>query len=324
LGLGLAFGLAQAAGADEGVVEINQARALGGGVTPDDDPGFPVTLALPGTYRLTGDLVVPDENTTGIRIDASNVTVDLNGFSILGPVVCTAGATIVCTPSGGFGNGILQSFIDFDNATIRDGTIRGMGSTAIFVGGNARVERMRVIGNGSQGIVTANGFATIRDCTVLNNASAGINSGPSSLVEGNVANSNGLFGISAANATTVRGNTVNANRNKAIIANDATIIQNTIVGNQGDGIDADAGVIVGNTIKLNTGLGVRCGTADALNGCNVVDNLVNGNTLGGLGFNNLGGGAYSGNLINANPGGTVSGAATQTGGNVCDGDAVCP
>src|SRR6266540_3776373 len=73
----------------DGVVLIDQNRALAGGVTPGDTPGFPVTLSVPGSYRLTGNLTVPDANTTAIQIAADNVTLDLNGFSILGPVVCS-------------------------------------------------------------------------------------------------------------------------------------------------------------------------------------------------------------------------------------------
>jgi hypothetical protein len=40
----------------DGVIEINQSRALAGGVTPGDAPGFPVTISARGSYRLTGNL----------------------------------------------------------------------------------------------------------------------------------------------------------------------------------------------------------------------------------------------------------------------------
>ena len=40
--------------AADGVIEINQARAKAGGVTPGDTPLFPVTISQPGSYRLTG------------------------------------------------------------------------------------------------------------------------------------------------------------------------------------------------------------------------------------------------------------------------------
>ena len=47
---------AQRAFAVDGVIEINQARALAGGVLGDairDPPGFPVTIDRSGSYRLT-------------------------------------------------------------------------------------------------------------------------------------------------------------------------------------------------------------------------------------------------------------------------------
>jgi hypothetical protein len=40
-------------------VLIDQNRALAGNVTPGDNPGFPVTLSLPGSYRLSGNLTAP-------------------------------------------------------------------------------------------------------------------------------------------------------------------------------------------------------------------------------------------------------------------------
>jgi len=44
------------AGAVDGVIEINQAKAKAGAVTAGDTPGFPVTISAAGSYRLTGDL----------------------------------------------------------------------------------------------------------------------------------------------------------------------------------------------------------------------------------------------------------------------------
>src|SRR5712692_4005736 len=81
----------------DGVVLIDQNRALAGGVTPGDAPGFPVTISVPGSYRLSGNLTVPDANTTAIQVTADNVTLDLNGFSIIGPTVCVGTS---CSPTG--------------------------------------------------------------------------------------------------------------------------------------------------------------------------------------------------------------------------------
>jgi len=49
----------------DGVILIDQNHALSGNITPGDAPGFPVTISQPGSYRLSGDLLIPDANTTG-------------------------------------------------------------------------------------------------------------------------------------------------------------------------------------------------------------------------------------------------------------------
>ena len=81
-------GLPTAALGGDGVAEINQTAALAGGVTPADTPGFPVTLSQPGSYVLTSNLVVSTE-VIGIDVTADNVSIDLNGFSLIGPTTCT-------------------------------------------------------------------------------------------------------------------------------------------------------------------------------------------------------------------------------------------
>ena len=58
----------------DGVIEINQARALAGGVTAGDSAGFPVTLSASGSYRLTGNLTVPS-STSGIVASSASPNV---------------------------------------------------------------------------------------------------------------------------------------------------------------------------------------------------------------------------------------------------------
>src|SRR5947207_10653708 len=104
----------------DGVVLINQSAALAGNVTPGDTPGFPVTISVSGSYRLSGNLTVPDANTTAIEIDADNVTIDLNGFSIIGPTVCSGVPVTSCSPTGsGVGITSFQSMISVYNGVIR-------------------------------------------------------------------------------------------------------------------------------------------------------------------------------------------------------------
>ena len=62
--------------------------AYGGDVKLLHQPSsFPIEIAEPGSYRLKRDIRVPDEKTTAIAVTADHVTIDLNGYSISGPVV---------------------------------------------------------------------------------------------------------------------------------------------------------------------------------------------------------------------------------------------
>src|SRR5437660_214759 len=102
----------------DGVVLINQSTVMAAG-------GFPYIIAQPGSYRLSGNLVVPNTNTTAIQIDADNVTIDLNGFAITGPLPC-----FVCFP--GSGNGIFG--LNRNNITIKNGYIKGVGNNGVSIG----------------------------------------------------------------------------------------------------------------------------------------------------------------------------------------------
>ena len=109
------------------MIEINQTAVLAGGITPVDTPGFPATISLPGSYRLTGNLDVRQqptpENVTAIAVTSDNVAIDLNGFAILGP--CTG---FPRTPTGS-GRGIAGA--EISNITVKNCLIRGMGSDGI-------------------------------------------------------------------------------------------------------------------------------------------------------------------------------------------------
>ena len=60
---------------------------------PIHQADIPLTITQPGSYYLAENLDLtglPDPaNTTAIEITVDNVTVDLNGFAITGPTVCS-------------------------------------------------------------------------------------------------------------------------------------------------------------------------------------------------------------------------------------------
>src|SRR5437870_6167395 len=89
---------------------------------------FPLVISEPGSYRLKGNITVPDENTTAISAQADYVTIDLNGYSIQGPVVCTGTPVTSCSPS--FGSGVGIDGIG-RGLTVRNGSPRGTGGRGI-------------------------------------------------------------------------------------------------------------------------------------------------------------------------------------------------
>ena len=97
----------------DGVVLINQSTVLAAG-------GFPYNIATPGSYKLSGNLIVQQAGVSGIQISASNVTLDLNGFMISGPPCTTAFCAL--TSSGITVPNVQTSII------VRNGTISGFGS----------------------------------------------------------------------------------------------------------------------------------------------------------------------------------------------------
>ena len=204
----LLAGLSGSLYAVDGVVLIDQNRALAGNVTPGDSPGFPVTISLPGSYRLAGNLTVPNESTSGIVITADLVTIDLNGFSIIGPTVCTGNPTVTsCSPQG-TGSGVDSSA---KYITVMNGRVHGMGNIGVSLGGfGSYVERVQADSNGNAGINVHYGAAINNIANY--NGSDGIR-GSSITVTGNTAHFNRINGIDVACPSSVIGNTATLNGN---------------------------------------------------------------------------------------------------------------
>ena len=176
LGLGIALLASAASYAVDGVILIDQNRALTGGVTPGDAAGFPVTISQPGSYRLASNLILPNADTTAIRIDADHVTLDLNGFAILGPIDCSGGGCPFVARGNGITNGVTTPRF---NLTIRNGTVQGTGGEGISLYGDGnRVENMHVRSNNLSGIVLSDSLdgasSAVLNCTAQRNGGAGI------------------------------------------------------------------------------------------------------------------------------------------------------
>jgi len=238
----LALGLS-AFGAD-GMILINQSTSVNG-LPGCQNSGFPILICQPGSYRLSGNLTVSDPNTDAIRVVISSaVSIDLNGFVIRGPVVCT-GVSPSCSPSDATGIGISGGSLSVSN-----GMVTGMGY-GISVLQYGRVENMQV----------------------YQNALHGIEAGEASTVVNNIVYRNGGAGILAQDGCTITGNTIFNNAGDGIFANNSTVSGNTSTKNSFYGIDVSCPTtVIGNTITGNGGGSFNLNTSGT--GCVLVNNVA--------------------------------------------------
>lgn len=264
----------------DGVIEINQAAALAGNVIPGDTPGFPVTITASGSYRLTSNLTVADGNTSVIAVNAANVTLDLNGFAIEGPNVCTGTlpfGQLNCSVTG-TGNGI---FSGFNNVTVTNGTVHGMGSLAIDLGATvgARVRDVRVSDNSGIGIATG-ALSDVTHCSASRNKNGGIGVGDQATVTSSESSSNDGAGITCVDTCVATNNSSNNNRGVGIIANQgATILGNAARNNSSYGLQLAANGGYGQNVLTNNNGGEDAPMhPQVLNGIQIGTNLCGTDT----------------------------------------------
>ena len=190
----------------DGVVLIDEAAVAAGGITPADGPGYPVTISEPGSYRLSENLKVPG-GISGFWIETNDVTLDLNGFSILGA-------------NTAFTDGI---FIFGNNVEVRRGTVRDFGRHGIFSRNagkcfdctdaeGVRIVDVRALGNGVNGIRLESQGGLVEGCSAHTNGNAGINAqGNGTLVKNSVARFNKTYGIIGGSNSGYRSNVLTAN-----------------------------------------------------------------------------------------------------------------
>jgi hypothetical protein len=230
--IGLATSLAGAARAADGVIEINQHCATQTGCGADS-PGFPVQTQQGKSYVLTSSLAVTDADTTAVTL-ANGATLDLNGFSITGPAVCTG------TPPSCLGLGTGDGVSTGEGATIRNGRIAGMGGDGVTGAAGTRVQNLLIEANGDDGVDASLGPRgwLVEDCRILRNRDEGVTfegATPGGVVARNSIWGNGGFGI---------------------LGGQLTIGENAIYGNGDAGWSVSGGAAVGyNALYGNDGAG---------------------------------------------------------------------
>jgi hypothetical protein len=238
----------------QGYTEINQAVVDAAG-------GFPFTISASGLYRLTGNLTktAADGTVSAIVIAASNVTLDLAGFTIGGPGSCARNATtgvVTCTGHVA-GSGIQES--GNDNVKIMNGTLRGFFNGISTSGTGVTVMNVVAVENAFAGISAIGDGSIVRFCAAFRNGTNGVTIQNHSQVRESDASMNDDYGISANQASAVVQNAVTGNRLGGMSLNPQTLFtQNFVLDNFGadpvtSGIDGG-----GNTCTNSAGVVVGC------------------------------------------------------------------
>lgn len=205
--------------AGDGVITTDPSKATTGSVTPGDIAGFPITIGQSGSYRLTGNLLVTEVGVTAIHVIAPNVTIDMNGFSLVGPNQCTWSPKS-CTLMGQSASGVCGTCA---RLTLHAGLIEGVSSAGAWATGGVfgdlslqqngyglysstvmGIENVRARFNSTTGIQVGNEYATVRNAQAVMNFGTGI-SLAGGLVLGSMAQNNGHHGVSAQGSAVVVG-----------------------------------------------------------------------------------------------------------------------
>ena len=234
---------------------------------------MPFKITAQGSYYLTANLTASG-STAGITISADNVTLDLNGFALVG---------------GGSGNvtGINVPAAQ-KNILIRNGTVRSWTNGGINASNatNSVIQGIRLSNNTAPsaffnvaGLSVGNG-STVKDCLVAQNANShGISVGNACAVSGCVARANsGGVGIRALDSCYVVGNISDSNGTGIVVGSGNRIESNSCTSN------ASAGILIPSGATKNL----------------VIRNSARSNNPN---YNIAGGNPY-GTIVNLTPGGT--------------------
>ncbi len=273
--------------------EVEPRKAINTINTPgDSNSTFRITQ--PGSYYLTRNINgAPGKH--GIKIEASGVTVDLNGFDVVG-----------LTNTGGLVDGV-RGVSPYSSIKVINGSVRNWGSDGInlFDVTNSVVEEVLASGNGSNGI-SIGICSTISNCSSMANTGYGIRPNANCTISNCAATENTLDGIGAVGACVIRECAASQNRNGIRAFIGATIDNCSAGSNSINGIKVSLdSSVASSSVRGNGASGIQVEVSD----CQITDctaqynsqngiwcddnNVIRGNTCDMNGFPGTGAGVFA-------------------------------
>ncbi len=313
------------------LAQIEPRTPVGSATTPGDTASA-FTITQPGSYYLTTNVIgVSGKNGIGIATD--DVTLDLNGFALLGVtnsrrgVAVMAPCTNICVRNGtirGWGmlgmsmlSGRGCSYRDLQFASNAGGLEAGPGSlvngciavwnsdVGISVSVGSVIAACTAWGNTSHGMVGHDSAVLMHDCCSAENGGDGFHGATSTSFKRCFARENGSHGFRADTGSTFIECVASLNATNGILARARSYVLNNDCANNGKAgiaMEADASRVQGNTVTGNTGAGIAVsGTVNL-----IIQNSARGNTGGNFDI-------VSGNRVGIIVVPTLSGAITGNG-----------
>jgi hypothetical protein len=223
---------------------------------------LPFTISASGSYYLTGSLEFSATSGDAITITASDVTLDLNGFTLSSKDAVTGYA--ISATSFGLRNIAVKNGVITGTTTVTiSGTVPNQtwtttpgGFTSAFSGAGAtscQFSHLRLTGCRGASAISVGKGATIDHVIASSNGGYGINA-PGATVTDCTASSKG-GGISADNGS-VTNSTANSNGSGGISASNGSITNCSAIGNHFVGIDAFHGHVTNSTAQSTDEVGI--------------------------------------------------------------------
>jgi len=250
------------------VLTSQQSWAAGKGPLQVKPPkAFPLIITQPGSYQLIGNMTVAAA-TNAIIIQADNVVLDLNGFTVRGNGAVAAGiAGIVATPASA------------RSITVKNGSVYAFAGHGISLAGRGHlVADVKAEGNASDGIFVSQA-SSVEHCTATGNGGNGIETSKACTIKDNVCSTNTVSGIRAGESCTVLQNTSASNGAHGINADQgSTMVQNTCSENAISGIEMGGRCLAQQNNCFFNDIGID----DSASGSQIKDNVCTLNTLAGI------------------------------------------
>lgn len=185
-----------------------------------------------GSYYLSRNITISGGKKNGINVTGPNVSIDLEGYSIIGK-----------NSAGGIGiNAPGQTGL-----TIQNGNIQGMGGGGVTVGAGSTVRSMHITGSGPG--IAGGASCVIENNSVTGNSGDGINA--AGLIRSNVSDGNSGNGITAGANSSITGNEASGNSGVGIAMQPSDGFSNNVINSAGTtvsgGVDAGGNVCNGST-----------------------------------------------------------------------------